>query len=636
MSEQFFIKVLNMSLTGSFVILAILVMRLFLRRVPRIFSYCLWGVVLFRLLCPVSFTAGFSLLGALEQSAISQGRMVYIPEELAQAGRQEGQFGEAVGISLGADAGSGEGAGMEENGTAAGVWERIFLPGKGENVVLWAGTRIWLLGLCVMAGYSFLTLAGLKRKLQGARQEGAALYVTKEMSTPFVIGLLRPRIYLPEGLGEREKAYVLLHEQIHIRRGDHVVKILAFLALCIHWFNPLAWVAFFLSEKDMEMSCDEAVIRRIGSNVKKEYTASLLGMATGRHVVSGVPLAFGEGDTGSRIRNVLRYRKPAAMAVMVAAVCCVVVAMVLLANPAKVREEKEQAVYYGVVSEIQMEGSPNNQRVLQIPGWDMADIPEADSISVYFEREEQELLPGDVVQVTFPAGEEVTVLETWPMRFAQKAESIVVLWSGCMLERLEGGTYGVSFAAGVVPGYETAAPGDILSIYWEKGDPEAPAYLSWVPEGEDSVLVAQAPLLAVGESPDGIRMFTVELTVEQVQRLFEGFGFHIRFALEQSIPDGQEDLADETGTGREGAGGAETPGVGGGTGKADGTGTRGDGTGNTDAGNTGAGSTVTGSMGESGTGRGSSGSYVVDLEGSPPFWKGNCVRSPDLPLHLTS
>ena len=303
MGEQVFIKVLNMSLTGSFVILAVLVMRLFLQRVPRIFSYCLWGVVLFRLLCPVSFTAGFSLLGVLEQSVPSQGWMAYIPEELALAGGQTELQEDAGGTLL------AEGTdNMGKDGLAAtSIWEKIFLPGNGTNVVLWAGFRIWLLGICGMAGYSLLALAGLKRKLRGARREGREFYVTKEVSTPFVMGLVSPRIYLPEGLGERERSYVLLHEQIHIRRRDHVVKILAFLALCIHWFNPLAWVAFFLSEKDMEMSCDEAVIRRTGSDVKKAYTASLLGMATGRHMVSGVPLAFGEGNTGSRIRNVLRY-----------------------------------------------------------------------------------------------------------------------------------------------------------------------------------------------------------------------------------------------------------------------------------------------------------------------------------------
>ncbi len=534
MGEQVFIKVLNMSLTGSFVILAVLVMRLFLQRVPRIFSYCLWGVVLFRLLCPVSFTAGFSLLGVLEQSVPSQGWMAYIPEELALAGGQTELQEDAGGTLLAEGTDNREGIDMGKDGLAAtSIWEKIFLPGNGTNVVLWAGFRIWLLGICGMAGYSLLALAELKRKLRGARREGREFYVTKEVSTPFVMGLVSPRIYLPEGLGERERSYVLLHEQIHIRRRDHVVKILAFLALCIHWFNPLAWVAFFLSEKDMEMSCDEAVIRRTGSDVKKAYTASLLGMATGRHMVSGVPLAFGEGNTGSRIRNVLRYKKPAALAVAVAAICCVVVAMVLLANPAKTREEKIQEVYYGVVSDILI--GENAQRVVQIPGWwDEADIPEADSISTYFEREEQELLPGDMVQITFPAGEEVMVMETWPVRFAQKAESIVVMWSGCFLEHLEGDTYRFTFPAGVVPGYETAGAGDKLSIYWEKGDPEYPAYFSQVPEGEDSVLLVETTILETGEHQDGTKVLTVELSATQLQQVFQGFGMHIRFGLEKA------------------------------------------------------------------------------------------------------
>lgn len=120
------------------------------------------------------------------------------------------------------------------------------------------------------------------------------------------MGLVRPKIYLPSDMEEREQAYIIRHEQHHIRRGDHIIKALAFLALSIHWFNPLVWVAFIYSNKDMEMSCDEAVVKKMGDGILADYTASLLSLATGKHIIAGMPLAFGEGDTKGRIRNLAK------------------------------------------------------------------------------------------------------------------------------------------------------------------------------------------------------------------------------------------------------------------------------------------------------------------------------------------
>ena len=200
---------------------------------------------------------------------------------------------------------------------------------------------VWGVGVALMLVYGGGSIVVLRRKLKGAHSidcgyEGRsriAVYEKKNLPTPFVLGIIRPKIYLPTDLSESEKQYILLHEQIHIRRGDHIVKAVSFLVLCIHWFNPMVWAAFFLSERDMEMSCDEAVLRKLGSEVKKDYSAALLNLATGRRIIGGMPLAFGEGTPGSRIRNVLKYKQPQLTAVCAGIVLAATAAVLLLANP---------------------------------------------------------------------------------------------------------------------------------------------------------------------------------------------------------------------------------------------------------------------------------------------------------------
>ena len=188
-----------------------------------------------------------------------------------------------------------------------------------------------------MIVYSMVSYGKLRIRLRGAAaEEGAGrIYRTEWLETAFVCGLFCPRIYLPLALGEEEKDYILLHEQIHIRRGDQIWRTLGYLALCIHWFNPLVWIAFYLSGKDMEMSCDEAVIRKMGSGVRKDYSASLLSLACGRRVMPGLPLAFGEGQTGSRIKNLLHYKRVGKSVALLLGAVCLLASGLLAANPGK-------------------------------------------------------------------------------------------------------------------------------------------------------------------------------------------------------------------------------------------------------------------------------------------------------------
>ena len=313
-----FIGVLNMSLTACVMVLAVLVIRALLCRRPRIFSYLLWAVVLFRLLCPVSIPGPGSLLGALQSGTNVHGRMEYVTEELGFQAQPE----------------------VKLSGLGGGDGIRVKLPEaapeRSVNPVqmgLFAGSVIWVLGMAVMGCYTAVSWGKFRRRLQNARRERGRIYRFPGAGTPFVSGIFRTKIFLPEELGKEEEAFIVCHEEIHVRRRDPLWRMLAWLALAIHWFNPLVWLACRLSEKDMEMSCDEAVIRELGPGVKKAYTTSLLVMAAGRRRLAGTPIAFGEQDTGSRIRNVLRYKKPKKWMTVLLAAICVALAGWMMVNP---------------------------------------------------------------------------------------------------------------------------------------------------------------------------------------------------------------------------------------------------------------------------------------------------------------
>lgn len=363
MIENLFINILNMSLTASLVIMAVLLVRLVLRKAPKIFSYALWFIVLFRLLCPVSFSSAFSLVGVFQSGLEEQGFVQSVGEEVGNTLQNNiGNLGVGNDVSssnnFSADIISDvdNSTGLSQSGDdvtssfVAGSNGSVNVENDKNNTVVAnttilesvfsIGAIIWLAGIIVLIIYSLITLISLRRKIRSAENEKGNIYITEGIDTPFVYGIIRPRIYLPSSLGDKEREYILVHEQIHIKRCDHIVKLVAFGALCLHWFNPLVWFAFLLMGKDMEMSCDEAVIRKIGSDVKKDYSSSLIALASGRKIIGGTPLAFGEGDTGSRIKNVLSYKKPAIWMICIAVAICVILGVFLTANPSGNDNEK--------------------------------------------------------------------------------------------------------------------------------------------------------------------------------------------------------------------------------------------------------------------------------------------------------
>ena len=327
MEMSFFETILKMSFTGSFAILVVGAVRFFLRKAPKVYSYALWAIVLFRLVCPVSFESTFSVVpeklssGSFVQESIMERTVEetyaeYTPNEVWEEEKKQSdlQISEVEQVI------SSETYYIMPSHTLA----------EKEVPILFI---VWCLGSLLLAANSIHVIYSIRKKVAVSVRLYDNVYLAQDIKTPFTLGVLRPRIYLPEGLKEKEQEYIVAHEKYHIWRKDHLVKIVAYIVLCIHWFNPLVWYAFFAAGKDMEMSCDEAVMRKAPEDIRAEYSASLLNLATGREVLAMAPLAFGEGNVKGRIKNVLSYKKMATWVGVLAGILCVVVCAMLFMNP---------------------------------------------------------------------------------------------------------------------------------------------------------------------------------------------------------------------------------------------------------------------------------------------------------------
>ncbi|TCO72151.1 M56 family metallopeptidase [Marinisporobacter balticus] len=308
---ELFISVLNMSVTASYVILFVILVRLLLKKAPKVISYALWGVVAFRLIIPFSFESMFSLMPRNTHT-------VSIPHDIIY--QQSPQINKGIEV---VDS-------FVSQSLPAPTVEASVNP---LQIYIEIGAYIWILGIMILLIYSVVSILLLERQLKSAQLIEQNIFEAKNLKTPFVLGLIRPKIYLPVGLNATERSYILLHEQTHINRKDHIIKIFAFLILSIHWFNPLVWIAFILMSTDMELSCDERVLKKMNEDIKKPYANSLLSLATGRHILNGNPLAFGEGNVRGRIKNVLNYKKFSFWVIAVSMITVIIVGIALVTNP---------------------------------------------------------------------------------------------------------------------------------------------------------------------------------------------------------------------------------------------------------------------------------------------------------------
>ena len=324
---EFYMLFLQRNGILTLVILAVLLVRLLLRRLPKKYSYLLWSVVGIRMLLKLQLPSRFGLLSLWHYMTqqISGSQLLTAPKQLTnmqkitdpQAGAQNLQpAGQLI-------------TGQTVTGAARGLSQAGAKAGSGWDHLLQICMLIWIAGMIVLLLYGILSYFKCRKMtVQAVHMEGN-IWECDHLTTPFVLGIVRPRIYIPFHLSAEEKPYILAHETYHIRRGDPIVRLLAFVLLTFYWINPFVWIAYFLMIRDMEMSCDEAVLLQLGTQIKKAYSNSLLTFATGRKQVTFSPLAFGESGTSGRIKNILDFKKPkvwgsllAILAVILAAVFC--------------------------------------------------------------------------------------------------------------------------------------------------------------------------------------------------------------------------------------------------------------------------------------------------------------------------
>ncbi len=327
----------EMSLTGAYVAVVVLLLRLALRnRAPRQAVCLLWLIVFARLLLPISLESPFSA----------------VPQALTDVPASQ-TMGLDDTTSQGQPAGTGEDTTVPpesvSNAPSGGPITQPVNPGTaiqnpGQTVQTpnqtaasfpWQAlvSGVWLAGVLAMAGYALISYLLLRRRLFDAVRASDGAWEHPGLSTPFLLGVVRPRIYLPAHLPSKARFFVLAHERTHLRRLDHIIKPVCWLALSLHWFNPAAWLAFFLLSRDLEVACDQSVVRRLGSQVKADYSAALLSVAAPRRFPTPCPLAFGGNNAKERIQSVLNYKKPTLWILVVVVIAVISAAVCLLTDP---------------------------------------------------------------------------------------------------------------------------------------------------------------------------------------------------------------------------------------------------------------------------------------------------------------
>lgn len=313
-----FETVLNMSITGTVVIFVVILVRLLLKKAPKKYSYALWGLVGFRLCCPFSFKSiisifNFNPIQSQREIVTNNGTMNYIGTPTA--------INPPVNQDIATEIAPAPNGITATAGTTSPV-----------DFFTDAAPYLWLMGIAVLIIYAIVSFARLKFRLSTATNYDSNIFQSERIATPFILGIIKPKIYIPYGVDESYLEYVIAHERYHLRRGDNIIKALSFFILAVHWFNPFCWVAFFLMNRDMEMSCDEKVISQI-NGIKKIYSTALLSFAANKKFPSPSPLCFGEGSVKGRIKNILKYKKPGVFVSVLAMVICIAVALICVANP---------------------------------------------------------------------------------------------------------------------------------------------------------------------------------------------------------------------------------------------------------------------------------------------------------------
>ena len=309
--SELFLKIVNMSISASWVVVAVLALRFCLKKAPKWVNVLLWGIVAVRMVFPFSIESVLSLIPSAE--TISPTIMME----------------QSPSVQTGVPA---------LNHVINPVISGSFTPAPGASanpLQIWIPVLagIWLFGIAALFLYSAVSYCRLRRKVCEAVILRDNIYQSENVCSPFVLGIIRPKIYLPYHMDSREVGHVIAHEQTHIRRKDHWWKPLGFLLLTIHWFNPLMWLSYILLCRDIELACDEKVIGKMGNAQRADYTQALVACSVDRRLIAACPLAFGEIGVKERVKSVMNYKKPAFWIVLASVIVCAVIAVCFLTNP---------------------------------------------------------------------------------------------------------------------------------------------------------------------------------------------------------------------------------------------------------------------------------------------------------------
>ena len=315
--NEFLLTLLNMSVVSSLLIVAVILLRLVFKKAPKAIICILWALVGLRLICPVSFESKLSLVPEKEP-------VTYLANQ-TQSDKNVEEYIAPNQNTVNYEIPQGSVEVSTESSANFDLWALV-------NRVL---PYIWVGGVVAMAVSSVISYIKLRKSMLACLKLSDNIYLCDGIKSPFILGVIKPRIYIPSHLNSEEQRVVIAHEKTHLKRLDHLWKPLGFLVLTVHWFNPLVWIAYALLCRDIEGACDEYVVKKMSVDDKKLYSYTLLSCSAPRHMLTACPVAFGEVNVKSRVKSVLNYKKPAFWIIIASVVAVAVVAVLFMTNPVK-------------------------------------------------------------------------------------------------------------------------------------------------------------------------------------------------------------------------------------------------------------------------------------------------------------
>ena len=464
--QTLFLKLLNMSISATWLVLAVVALRLLLKRAPKAVTCVLWALVAVRLVCPFSIESVLSLIPSAEPLPPA---ILYDPAPTVQTGIDfvNQAINPAFTASFAPDA---------------------LVSVNPLQVATFAASWVWVTGMAVMAAYALVSYLRLRNKVSAGLAQEENIVLCDYIDTPFILGVFRPRIYLPSAMTEESRTYVIAHEKAHLKRRDHWWKPLGYALLTVYWFNPAMWLAYILLCRDIELACDEKVIREMDAEDKRAYSAALLSCSISRRSIAACPLAFGEVGVKERVRSVLHYKKPAFWIILVSVIACAAMAVCFLTDP-KQPESPTEGIYDGVVTKVE-------ETYITIGP---ADDPHAETIRIMIDELTPPLAVGDIVQVVHSGEFDTTV---YPREFKSISYIYEVDEEGNILS--------------TVRGYNAPTLDEVIADYCDQTERM---------EAEEAAMEEAAVLLEKlrqAENSDDAQLERAEQALQQArQRLFD-------------------------------------------------------------------------------------------------------------------